>query len=186
MGYTTEFEGRISLSRSLTEDEAYYITQFSKSRRMERNASICQEFDDPVRESVGFPIGIEGEFCVFNYGYDDRSVIDHNKPPSTQPGLWCQWIPSGDLTALEWDGVEKFYSYFEWLIYIHDNILVKWGVTFTNEYYITYQGEETEDTGEIFVRDGFIIKIHTEDPDQSHELKQIETNKNTKNTTGDN
>ncbi len=62
MGYTTDFEGQISLSRALTEEQAHYITQFSQSRRMGRNASICQEFDDPVRESVGLPIGTEGNF----------------------------------------------------------------------------------------------------------------------------
>lgn len=186
MGYTTDFEGKISLSRALTEEEAHYITQFSGTRRMGRDATICQEFDDPVRESVGLPIGTEGEFCVYDYGYKDRSVVDHNQPPSTQPGLWCQWVPSKDLTSLEWDGGEKFYCYFEWLIYIHDHMLVKWGVTFTTDDTLTYQGEESNDRGEIFVRGGCIVKTNSEGFNETHELKQIETNGDVENTTGDN
>ncbi len=185
MGYTTDFEGQISLSRALTEEQAHYITQFSQSRRMGRNASICQEFDDPVRESVGLPIGTEGEFCVFNYGSNDRSIIDHNQPPSTQPGLWCQWVPTADLTALEWDGGEKFYCYYEWLIYIHDTMLVKWGITFTTETTLEYQGEEDDDKGEIFVRGGCLVKANNEGFNESYELKQIETHNDTENT-GDN
>lgn len=173
MGYTTDFEGKIKLSRALTEEEAHYITTFSGTRRMGRNADLCQEFDDPVREMVGLPIGVQGEFCVFDYGYNDRAIINHNKPPTTQPALWCQWVPTEDLTALEWDGGEKFYCYYEWLVYIHDNMLVNWGITFTDEERLTYQGESGEDKGEIFVESGNLIKINDEEPTFSVELAKI-------------
>lgn len=183
MGYTTDFEGKITLSRPLTENEVHYINQFSETRRMGRNANICKEFDDPVREAVNLPIGIEGEFCVFDYGDRDRSIINYNQSPSTQPGLWCQWVVSEDLTSLEWNGHEKFYAYFDWLIYIHDNILVKWGVTYTTDDKLTYQGEEDDDNGEIFIQGGNIIKTVNDGFNETHELKQIETNNDT--STGD-
>jgi hypothetical protein len=44
----------------------------------------------------------------------DLSIIDHNYPPENQPGLWCQWIPNEDGTAICWDGGEKFYNSIEW------------------------------------------------------------------------
>jgi hypothetical protein len=182
MGYTTDFEGQISLSRALTEEQAHYITQFSDTRRMGRDANICQEFDDPVREMVGLPIGVEGEFCVFDYGYKDRSVIDHNQPPSTQPGLWCNWVATEDLSAIKWNGAEKFYYYLEWLVYIHDNMLVKWGITYTTDGKLTYQGEEDSDNGEIFISGGSIVKTNKEGFNEVCELKPVENNK----ITGDN
>lgn len=177
MGYTTDFEGQIKLSKPLTEEQAHYLLKFAETRRMGRNASLCQNFDDPMREMVGLPIGVEGEFCVFDYGRnEDKTVIDHNRPPSTQPGLWCQWIPSDDSSALVWDGGEKFYYYFEWLTYIHDNMLVKWGITFTGEDKLSYQGEEEDDNGEIYVEGGALVMSSNEGLSTKHELIPIADN----------
>lgn len=172
MGYSTDFEGQLRLSRPLTEEEFHYMDKFSDTRRMQRDALLCQEFDDPIREMVGLPIGVEGEFCVFEYGFTDRTVINSNRSPSTQPGLWCQWLITEDFCAIEWNGGEKFNSYFEWLIYLHNNMLAPWGVTFTSESKISYQGNEEEDRGEIYYQEGFLYMTNLEEPTKSVRLNE--------------
>lgn len=48
---------------------------------------------------------------------------EQNTPPDGQPGLWCQWAPTDDGAALEWDGGEKFYDSEEWMRYLIDTFL---------------------------------------------------------------
>jgi len=45
----------------------------------------------------------------------------------SEPGQWCQWVPSEDGVYLEWDYGEKFYDYVEWLNYIVEKFLIPWG-----------------------------------------------------------
>ena len=149
MGYTTDFVGRFILNRKLDDKLAKYLRDFSDTRHMRR---------DLPKDKYG----VEGEFYVAPGAntlgsdtdgkdpYKDK-IIDHNQQPHTQPGLWCQWIPSEDLMGIEWDGGEKFYNYVEWLEYINKNFLIP------NNYYIRgrirWQGEDTQDTGMI-IADG--------------------------------
>ncbi len=141
MGYTTDFDGRFELDKPLAPKMAKYLQLFNETRRMGRN--------------VDEAFGVEGEFFVFGSGFmgqdNDASVIDGNSPPSTQPSLWCQWTPSEDLTAIVWDGGEKFYYYTEWLVYLIQKILAPNGYVLNGV--VTWQGEETGDVGEIFVED---------------------------------
>ncbi len=44
-------------------------------------------------------------------------------------GYYCQWRPSDDGMGIEWDGVEKFYNYVEWLEYLIAHFLRPWGYT---------------------------------------------------------
>jgi hypothetical protein len=115
---------------------------------------------DPVREAVGLPLGTDGEYFVGNdtaFGQgDDESVVDHNQPPRTQPGLWCQWVPTKDGLGIEWDGGEKFYDYTEWLKYIIANFLELWGHTLSGS--VIWQGEQTGDVGTIVVEDN-VVKV---------------------------
>lgn len=132
MGYHTDFEGRFELDAPLTEAQATYLKTFSRTRRMKRASHIAETFEDPVRMAVDLPIGKEAEFFVGAGGWAgqdrDGSILEYNDPPSTQPGLWCQWVPTADLQGIEWDGNEKFYNYVEWLKYIVTNFLERWGV----------------------------------------------------------
>lgn len=100
MGYTTEFEGVIKVDPPLSQEEMYYLTMFSDTRRMKRNS---------------------GPYFVGGEGYGEGDVIDSNSPPIGQPGLWCQWIPTDDGTGIEWDGGEKFYNAAEWMQYLIDH-----------------------------------------------------------------
>lgn len=143
MGYTTEFEGQFYLDKKLTDEDAEFLRKFSSTRRMKRNIE-------------GY--GAEGEFYVDGEGFhgQDRedTVIDYNHPPSTQPGLWCQWIPTDDDMGIEWDGGEKFYEYEEWIIYIIDNILAPRGYTLNGE--VRWAGEDNSDLGMIVVTNNVV------------------------------
>lgn len=144
MGYTTDFEGKLKLSRKLSLDDYNFLKKLSETRRMARN--------------VGPQYGVQGEFYFdgegeFGQGHDDN-IIDHNTPPSTQPGLWCQWTPTEDGEYLEWDGGEKFYAYVEWLEYIIDKILKPRGYKLNGT--VDWFGEDREDMGRIVVKDNVV------------------------------
>lgn len=51
------------------------------------------------------------------------SKTRHEREDEETPGIWCQWIPNEDGTALVWDGREKFYNSAEWMEYILETFL---------------------------------------------------------------
>lgn len=163
MGYTTEFYGQFDLNRKLSKKRFEYLKKFAEIRHMRRIASSKILKNDPLRLAVKLPIGVEGEFFVnaggkFGQG-QDASIIDnnsYNSPPSTQPSLWCQWVPNEDGTAIEWDGNEKFYEYVNWLHYILDNFLIPWKYVLNGK--VTWQGEDPSDSGKIVVKNN-VVKV---------------------------
>jgi hypothetical protein len=106
--------------------------------------------------------GVEGEFYFDGKGYcgqdDDPTVIDHNRPPETQPGLWCQWQLGEDGTTIVWDGGEKFYNYIEWIEYIIEKILKPRNYRLNGE--VEWHGEEYDDIGKIVIKDNVVIVKH--------------------------
>lgn len=103
MGYSTDFFGSFELDKQLTPEHAAYLQAFNNTRRMKRNAELTAARPDPIREAVGLPIGVDGEFFVGaasdNCGQEHSpDVIEYNYPPSTQPGAVvsmatvCRWI----------------------------------------------------------------------------------------------
>lgn len=147
MGYTTDFSGRFETNKPLSDKMFNFLKAFNQTRRMGRNVDAV--------------FGVQGEFYVFGGWGDGRlendkkTVINHNEPPVTQPGLWCQWIPSDDRMGIEWDGVEKFYNYTEWLVYLIHKILAPNGYVLNGT--VTWQGEETGDVGEIIVENNRVF-----------------------------
>lgn len=96
----------------------------------------------------------------------DKTIVDDNESPITQPGLYCQWTPNKDGTAIEWDGGEKFYEYTAWLKYIIDKFLIPWGYELNGE--VTYSGERFCDRGTIKVANNVITvteSINEDDED---------------------
>lgn len=146
MGYTTYFEGAFTVTPTLSEQDRIFLTKLSDTRRMVRNIE-------------GY--GVEGEFYVdgdesqYVYVRDDDTIIDPNRPPSTQPGLWCQWIPDPSGRFIEWDGGEKFYHYVPWLFYIVERILEPKGYRLDGR--VHWQGEDEDDNGVIFVHRNCIL-----------------------------
>lgn len=171
MGYTTEFEGCYRISQPINKKLINFINNLSSTRRMKRDVQkITEIFPDWAERCYDGILGKEGEFFINDIkGFGqarDNSIIDYNRPPRTQPGLWCQWVikPDEKITeekdwydvVLEWNGGEKFYDYVKWLQYIIDNFFkdgtVLNGVTLA-------VGEETNDATWIVVVDNRIYTI---------------------------
>lgn len=154
MGYTTYFIGMFDITPTLTPEHLEYLTWFSKTRRVKRDAIATAVLPDPVREAVGLPVGIDGGFYIGDTRrnfHDDREigVTDHNNPPEGQPGLWCQWVPDSVGTSLQWDEVEKFYDYIDWLKYLMAKFLTPWGYALNGT--VEWFGEESDDRGMIIL-----------------------------------
>jgi hypothetical protein len=141
MGYTTEFRGTFNINGKLDDETFQLLEGLATTRRMARRV-------DPK-------YGVEGEFYVEGEGSwgqsPDDTIINHNVPPKTQPGLWCQWIPTYDRRGMEWDGGEKFYNYVEWIEYLIEKILAPRGYSLTGD--VQWRGEEWDDTGTISITD---------------------------------
>jgi hypothetical protein len=137
MGYTTEFNGEMTITPALPPRLITFVNALATSRRMKRTL-------DPI-------YGTEGEFFVEGGGWagqdHELTVVDFNNPSRTQPGLWCQWEVNEEGTALFWNGGEKFYEYTAWLAYIQRDILLPLGYCLEGE--IEWRGEDWSDTGTI-------------------------------------
>jgi hypothetical protein len=159
VGYTTDFTGHCEIEPPLTAAQVAYVNAFCCSRRMKRRVEDTSKLTDTLREAVGLPIGIDGEFYVGGglHGYNEKGVVDSNGPPSTQPGLWCQWIVSEDGKRLEWDGGEKFYNYIEWLQYMIKHFFDRWHCVVNGK--VDWQGEDSGDSGTIVVTDNSVRTI---------------------------
>lgn len=152
MGYHTDFRGGFEVTPPLQKVHENYINKFSETRRMKRDPDKLEDVPDPIRKAVNLGIGEDGEFFVGSKEHSGQdfshpSVVDGNRPPSSQPGLWCQWIVIGD--TVQWDGGEKFYNYTEWLQYLIDNFFKPWGYTLNGQ--VDWRGEDWSDTGTIQV-----------------------------------
>lgn len=159
MGYTTEFNGSFKLDRPLTPEHKRYLIKFAETRRMSRNPEIASTLEDPERIAVGLPIGESGAYFTGGLGFagqdDDPSVIDHNYQPPGQPGLWCQWVPNEDGTEIVWDEGEKFYEYIEWITYLIEHFLKRWGYVLNGE--VKWCGEDVwNDRGTISIKDNVV------------------------------
>lgn len=107
MGYTTYFSGHIEIEPRLNIHEIAYLNDFAGSRRMKRTAG-------PYYAHPGNDFG---------QGSREDEILEYNQPDDEQPGLWCQWVPTEDGTALVWDDGEKFYDSAEWMRYLIEHFL---------------------------------------------------------------
>jgi hypothetical protein len=175
MGYTTDFSGEFTVTPPLTPEHKAYLEKFAETRRMKRDEAVTASRPDPLREAVGLPIGREGGFFVNEEGLcgqgketdrhprEDRAeagILEYNQPPAGQPGLWCQWVPNEDGTAIVWDEGEKFYHYIEWLEYMIDKFLRPWGYTLNGS--VNWFGESSDDRGIIRVENNEIDSAEDE------------------------
>jgi hypothetical protein len=147
MGYTTDFRGQFDFNMELDDETYEFLIKLNQTRRMKRD--LPPEY------------GEEGEFYVDGGGHAGQArednIIDYNRPPGTQPGLWCQWEPSEDKLHLGWDGGEKFYYYTEWLEYLIEKILATKGYILNGV--VQYRGEEIDDYGIITIFNNQVRQI---------------------------
>ena len=152
MGYSTDFDGSITISPPLSQEEITYLNKFSNTRRMKRksgdyNVEGCEDFGD-----------------------DD--IIEFNQSPQEQPGLWCQWVPSDDGSCILWDDGEKFYESAAWMEYIIAHFIgedpiakqvdpTRFGFLqgHTCEGDIFASGEDSDDFWKIEVRDNVVSRV---------------------------
>lgn len=179
MGYSTSFVGRFEITNGpMSKAHAEYLREFSKTRRMQRDIAKLEQclakgtFKDPLREAAGLPLGNQGGYFVGGRGYMgqdmDSSILDHNEPPVSQPGLWCSWTVTKDNQSIEWNKAEKFYHYIEWLEYLIVHFLNRWGYQIRGD--VSWQGGHKDDKGVIVVRNNRVTVIesgpdpHSTDP----------------------
>jgi len=158
MGYNTDFYGCFKLNKKLDKDTMEFLNKFHNTRRMKRDMSKLFPNEDIEK------FGVDGEFFVdgtgdFGQG-NDVSIVNYNEPPSTQPSLWCQWIPTDDGMSIEWDGGEKAYEMDKWITYLIDKILKPRGYVLNGE--VSAQGEEFDDRWQMIVKDN-VLTIKTLD-----------------------
>lgn len=146
MGYSTDFFGKLTLNKQLTDEDSQFIKDLNRTRRMKRNIK-------------GY--GVDGEFYVNDKDRSGQShtpdIIDYNEPPSTQPGLWFHLVPTDDDRALEWDGGEKTYNMEDWIVYLINRYLEPRGYVLNGE--LEAQGEERGDNWRIKVTDN-VVKVN--------------------------
>lgn len=152
MGYTTDFTGSIAISPPLNAEEIAFLKKFNHTRRMDRE--LGPYFVDGTEE--------------FGQG-KDRDIRDYNRPPQGQPGLWCQWTPTDDGTAIEWDGGEKFYESVAWMEYLIEHFLKPGAIAAEKLPFlqanhilngtITAQGEDISDRWVLEVADNEVDRI---------------------------
>jgi hypothetical protein len=176
MGYTTDFSGQFDITPPLKPEHRAYLEAFSYGRRMQRDAAQVSALPDPVRVAACLPVGRDGGFYVgsaenFGQGHTP-DVVDYNRAPFGQPGLWCQWVPTEDGAALEWDGGEKFYEYEEWLRYLIATFFVPWGYVLNGT--VEWAGEDSDDWGRMVVtgnklrvQAATVVYEDTDDEDES-------------------
>jgi len=154
MGYTTEFRGRVSIDPPLSAAEVSYLRKFAETRRMDRA-------NGPYYVDGGGDLGQAPE----------PDVRDYNTPPTGQPGLWCQWVPTDDGTAIRWDGSEKFYHSEEWMRYLIEhfvgsNPLAQRQLPFLQPHVlngeIVAQGEHMDDRWKLVVEDNVVTRVDLE------------------------
>lgn len=161
MGYTTDFDGVITVDPPLNQHEVKFLSDFNNSRRMDRENGPL--FAEPGTDSGQARSG---------------DVRDYNSPPPGQPGLWCQWEASDDGTEISWDGGEKFYEADSWMQYLVENLFSPNAREFIDEHVdehpalrhftcdhvlngtIQAQGEDDDDRWDLVVTDN-LVQIRT-------------------------
>ena len=166
MGYTTEFDGQVKITPPLNKQEIDFLEKFSDSRRMER-----------TKGPYYMGSGIAGQDR-------EEDIINYNSPPKGQPGLWCQWIPSADGSAIEWNGAEKFYSSEGWMQYLIEHFIGSNPIakqvdpeqfsflqSHTLNGKIGAQGDDHEDKWTLIVTDN-TVTTRDEEPDEYDEEEE--------------
>lgn len=162
MTYQVNFKGQWHLNKPLNDNHKLYLIQFSNIRHMKRDVSKVEFMPDELRVSAGLTIGTDAEFFVGgggSFGQErDSSILNYNKPPATQPGLWNGWTPNSDGTAIIWDEIENFYNYVDWIQYMIKNFFNPWDYILNGD--IAWQGDAVKDKGIINIINNIITVKH--------------------------
>jgi hypothetical protein len=111
------------------------------------------EFSGSVAVDPPLSPEVVAEFTKFS---ETRHGGDTSRAPWA-PSYYCQWVPTADGTAIEWDGGEKFYGAEEWMTVVIDRFVKPAGSVANGE--ISAAGEESGDLWKLVVKDN-VVKRH--------------------------
>jgi hypothetical protein len=157
MGYSTTFIGEFKVNKPLDTETNELLNGISTTRRMKRCLStIASKMQITLNEAIT-KYGLEGELYfdkndLKEFGQmPEKSILDYNMPPKSQPGLWCQWVYDPKTISIKWDDVEKFYNYTHWIKYLIKRILDPKGYKLNGT--VKWQGQNVSDVGTICIKD---------------------------------
>jgi hypothetical protein len=151
MGYSTDFYGFWTLTPALSLAQTDYLQKFARTRRVKRDPDAIKT--DRRLSAIGLELGVDAEYFV-DVEDEDKSIVDLNLPPGSQPSLWCKWRVNDRGDRLEHNGGEKFDEYVEWLDYLVEHFFSPWGVRIDGS--VKYEGDVPVDSGMIEIIDNRI------------------------------
>jgi hypothetical protein len=151
MGYSTDFYGFWRLTPALSLAQTDYLQKFARTRRVKRDPDAIE--NNRRLAAIGLNLGVDAEHFV-DVEDEDKSIVDLNLPPGSQPSLWCQWRVNDRGDRLEHTGREKFDGYVEWLDYLVEHFFSPWGIKING--LVKYEGDMLLDAGTIEIIDNRI------------------------------
>lgn len=151
MGYNTDFYGFWRLTPSLSLAQTDYLQKFARTRRVKRDPDAIE--NNRRLATIGLNLGVDAEYFI-DVEDEEKSIIDLNLPPGSQPSLWCKWRVNDRGDHLEHTGGEKFDRYVEWLDYLVEHFFSPWGIKING--LVRYEGDILLDTGTIEIIDNRI------------------------------
>lgn len=131
--------------------EGAYFVGGAGFRGQDDDASVIDGNEPPGVPSFPKGNGMEN----FGQRYAEFEVLKSKAITlGAQPGLWCQWTPNEDGTAIVWDEGEKFYEYIPWIQYLLDHFLKPWGYVLNGT--VNWEGEESGDIGVIRITNNVV------------------------------
>lgn len=105
----------------------------------------------------------EAEIAYLNKFNETRHSED-------DPSYYCQWVPTEDGTAIEWNGDEKFYGSVEWMKHLINHFLkpgAEAPLDFLQKNHvcngkIIAQGEDPRDRWKLLVNDNVVTTVTLE------------------------
>lgn len=145
MGYIS-FVGSFALNRPLDAQTTQLLKGLNETRRCTR------------RDVSKALYGVDGELYCGTLPPAYTLGVDYHRPPGGQPGLHCRWRPNDAGTAIEWDGVETFTHYIEWIEYLIARVLRPQKYILNGT--VQWSGAGREDLGKIIIVNNIVrVKV---------------------------
>lgn len=175
MSYTYDLFGKLSVSPPLNTDQVAYIQEFSQSYR-HKFAPKWQSWPNPLREAVGLPVGIDGEYISSAMGtgsdfIDNCMEVDTNTP-NNQPSFQCCWTTNAKGTVVQWNKLGRTFAPAQWLEYMIEHFFKPWGVTLNGK--VECHGEEKDDRTLIVVNNNSVRRAPKEEWEEYKTQKELE------------
>lgn len=175
MSYTYDLFGKISVTPALTQDQVAYIQEFSTSYR-HKFAPKWQSWPNPLREAVGLPVGIDGEYISSAMGagvdFIDNCMEVDTDTPNNQPSFQCCWTTNNKGNVVQWNKLGRTFAPAPWLEYMIEHFFKPWGVTLNGK--VECHGEEKDDRTLIVVNNNHVRRAPKEEWEEYKAEKELE------------